>query len=157
MTDISMPMEHLTFEQLSDLAERDDEQRQAHPHLARCAECQATLRQVRELLVATHALPRELPPPPEVWRDLHARITAELPVAAPRARWWHNGWLASAAAIVLVAGTMTLTTRFLSRPAKAKGAIPTAIAPTVPAVLTSMDRTYAGTIHELRMTLDAQR
>ncbi len=154
MTDISM--NHLTFEQLSDLAERDEAQRDAHPHVAMCAECQATLGQVRDLLAATQALPRELQPPPDAWRDLHARITAELPVAAPRARWWHNGWLASAAAIVLIVGTMTLTVRFTSTvgPAKAKGAI---VSNAVPAVLTSVDRTYAGTIRELRTALDAQR
>ncbi|HEU4995373.1 MAG TPA: hypothetical protein VFT29_11170 [Gemmatimonadaceae bacterium] len=152
MTDPGKSMEHLNFEQLSDLAERDEHR---NPHVETCAECHATLRQVRELLVATHALPRELPPPPEAWSDLKARITAELPVPVPRARWWHNGWLASAAAIVLIAGTMTLTMRFTSTgPAKAKGAV---VTKAIPAVLTSVDRNYAGTIHELRMALDAQR
>lgn len=156
MTEQIMPTPHLTFEQLSELAERGEGER--HPHVGDCSACLATLGQVRELLAATQALPREFAPPPDVWRDIHARITAETPAFAPRggARWWHNGWLASAAAIVLIVGTMTLTARFTStgKAAKAKGAIVGNAAPTV---LTMVDRNYAATIQELRTTLDAQR
>ncbi|MGH7636224.1 MAG: hypothetical protein ACREOK_01130, partial [Gemmatimonadaceae bacterium] len=65
-------MTHIAFERLSDLAEsetiggaaaRDDETR----HLSACAECRATLAEVRSLLSAARSLPRDVAPPPETW------------------------------------------------------------------------------------------
>ena len=148
-------MTHLTFEVISELAESGAE----HPHVSECATCRETLAKVRGLLSAAHALPREMEPPPEVWGAVRARVASEARARPGRyARWWHNGWLATAAAIVLVLGTatfMSLAARGKSSKAKAM-AVNAAPAPVSP-VLLAVDNNYVATIRELRATLEAQR
>jgi hypothetical protein len=165
----------LTFEEISELADRGlaaggrAESREhspafgGHPaesqqHLAECESCQATLNRVRELITAAHALPRDVAPPVEVWDAVRARVASGVRAShsSHAARWWHNGWLATAAAVVLMLGTamlMTLASR--GRSAKAK-AMYVAAAPLSP-VLYAVDKNYVATIRELRATLDAQR
>ena len=75
-------MSHLTFEQISVLAETRTPRAESRDHLASCAECQATLARVQRLLEAAHALPREIAPPPEIWGALQARVKA-MPHRAP--------------------------------------------------------------------------
>ena len=167
-------MTHLTFEEISELAdERLAESREhprpfgAHPtedalaHLAECDSCRRALERVRALVVAAHALPSEIAPPDDVWNVVRARVaadTAAARTAAPRghARWWHNGRLATAAAILLVVGTATLMTlASRGRATKAK-AMMVQNAPSTAALL-AVDRNYVATIRELRATLETER
>ena len=99
-------MTHLTFEEISELAESGA----PSVHMDECASCRASLQRVRSLLAAARALPRDVVPPPEVWnavRDSVARDARSRGARSGGGRWWHNGWLATAAAILLVAGTAT--------------------------------------------------
>jgi len=146
-------MTHLTFEEISELAESGV----ASPHLVDCGECQASLARVRALLAAAHALPRDVEPPPEVWAAVRARMAAERQVSrASRHRWWHNGWLATAAALMLMLGTATFVGVLArGRPTKAKGM--SVAAPPPSPVLLAVDRNYVATIRELRTALAGQR
>jgi hypothetical protein len=140
-------MTHLTFDDISELAERGDP---ADAHLAECEQCRETWRRVRALLDSTHALPREIEPPPEAWTALRER----LPRTPARAggRWWHNGWLATAAGIVLVIGTAIVTSTAAPR---AKGSkLPQ---PPMPSVVHAVDMNYVATVAQLREALDGQR
>jgi predicted anti-sigma-YlaC factor YlaD len=126
-------------------------------HLSECDVCRATLRKVRELVTAAQALPRDIAPPSDVWSALRERIAREPVAARAQPRWWHNGWLAMAAAVVLVAGTAILTTGPGNK-AKATKIIAMREASTpVAPVLLAVDRNYSPTLVELRETLDAQR
>ncbi|MEX2180230.1 MAG: anti-sigma factor, partial [Gemmatimonadaceae bacterium] len=103
--------DHLDLETLS--AHADGELNavvaaRAKRHLDACAACRAQLEGVRHLVAAAHDLPRSAAPPPEVWTEIRARIAREragTSAGTRTAHWWHNGWLAAAAALVLVAGT----------------------------------------------------
>src|SRR4051812_34108705 len=97
-------MTHLTFEEISDAAETG-----APPaHVSECAQCRAAMERVQRLLAETRSLPRELVPPDDVWARVRAGVAAERPRARGAAHWWHNGWMASAAALVLMLGTATI-------------------------------------------------
>ena len=154
-------MTHLTFEEISELADNPLAESRATIHLADCSACRATLERVRALTAAAHALPREIAPPDDVWNDVRARVADDAARArrgAPgiSARWWHNGWLATAAAILLVVGTaslMTLMSR--GRTTKAK-AMMVQNTPSTAALL-AVDRNYVGTIRELRAALASER
>lgn len=146
-------MTHLTFEEISDLAERGA----SSPHLSECGACRASYTRVRDVLAATRALPRDIAPPPEVWNDLRARLLADAALRGSyRSRWWHNGWLASAAALILMIGTALFVASIArGRDSRAKATIATTSAP-VPALL-AVDRNYVATIGELRAALETQR
>jgi hypothetical protein len=150
-------MTHLNFEEISEIADGREPRTESPEarHLSECAACRETLRRVRELVSAAHALPRDIAPPPEVWTALRDRVAREPGFRAQR-HWWHNGWLATAAAVLLVVGTAILTPNLASRgkASKAKAVQPVAAQPVV---LLAVDRNYASTVAELSATLDAQR
>jgi hypothetical protein len=148
-------MMHLTFEEISELAEHGADET-GSPHFAECGPCRETLRRVRALLTTTRALPREVEPPQEAWDALRERLGQHR--AAATKRWWHNGWLATAAGIVLVIGTAIIT----SNTPRAKAAkLPSAAAglatPVAPAALRAVDMNYVETVARLREALDGQR
>lgn len=101
-----------------------------------------------ELLRVARTLPREVTPPAEVWGGIEARIARR---RAPR-RW--VGWIAAAAAIVMLAGTAVLIPAGdgprRAKAVKAPGAPP-------PAVVASVERQYASTLAELDATMAAER
>jgi hypothetical protein len=145
-------MTHLTFEQISDLAESSS----ASPHVDECATCRATLARVRRLLADARALPRDVAPPPEVWSAVRASVSRDSGRRATH--WWHNGWLATAAAMVLVVGTATFMS-FAARgkSAKAKAMVETVASPLTTPALYAVDKNYVATIRELRAALETQR
>lgn len=140
-------MTHLTFDDISELAEQGDA---GNAHLDECARCRETLRRVRALLDATHGLPRDIEPPPEAWTALRERLARTRANAG--SRWWHNGWLATAAGIVLVIGTAIVTSTTAPR-AKGSKLPPT---PT-PSVVRAVDMNYVETVAHLREALEGQR
>jgi anti-sigma-K factor RskA len=125
-------------------------------HLAECASCAASLARLRSLVVAAGALPRDIVPPPEVWASVRGRITDN--GVRRTARWWHNGWLASAAAVILVVSTALLVSGPFG-PRRAKG-VKVAFVPTTaatPVIVASVQRQFEPTLAELRETFDTQR
>jgi anti-sigma factor RsiW len=150
-------MTHLNFEEINEIVDGREPRTESPEarHLLECAACRETLRKVRELVSSAHALPRDIAPPPEVWTALRDRVARES--GFQQRHWWHNGWLATAAAVVLVVGTAILTPNLAGRgkvsKAKAVQNQPVAAQPVVLAV----DRNYASTVAELRATLDTQR
>lgn len=121
-------------------------------HVSECDACRATLARMRTLVSTAAALPREIAAPPDAW----AAIKNQIPRPASRVprRWWHNGWLAAAAAVVLVAGSVLLT-RVITSGLKAGPA--GASAAVTPVALASVDRRFEPTLAELREVLDSQR
>jgi predicted anti-sigma-YlaC factor YlaD len=148
-------MTHLTFDEISELAENAEPAGEAAEHLARCDECRETWRRVRALVEAASALPHDVTPPGDAWIGVRDRVRAE---HAPSRR-WSQPWLAVAAVLLVVlVGTLASTLR--NRPANGTEAVsPLAArhpAPAVPAVQ-AVDRNYTLTIGELRATLATQR
>ncbi|MGH7678062.1 MAG: anti-sigma factor family protein [Gemmatimonadaceae bacterium] len=147
-------MNHLTFDQLSALAEGPEPQAQsAEHHLAQCAECRETLAKLRQLIAAAHALPRDVAPPPEVWTALRSRVSHQVPRARAQTRWMYGGWIAAAAVVVLAVGMNVLMP---ARSNKAKAA-KVAATPATPVLVLAVDRNYLATVAELRLTLESQR
>jgi hypothetical protein len=144
-------MTHLTFDQISELAESSEPKAQSH--LAECAECRETLRRVRDLIAAAHALPRDIAPPPEVWDALQLRVATRSRGRA-RSKWWVGGWVAAAAAIVLLVGSAVLMPPAAN---KMKGAKPPAAAAAATPAMFAAEQNYVRTVAELRATLDQQR
>ena len=96
MTD---PTTHLDIETLSAFADGELNAvgaARTERHLGECASCRASLERVRRLVVAAQALTATELPPPEVWTGIRDRLQRPTATGAPR-RWWHNGWLATAA------------------------------------------------------------
>ena len=145
-------MTHLTFEQISDLAERAPGAEDREPHLAECGECRDTLRRVRSLVAAAHALPREVAPDAGLWPELRARVrrTPRRPARAWAARF---AWVAAAAVVVFAAGITVFMPRGTGKAKGAKIAPPSAEL----RLVNSVEANYAPTVDDLRRTLDAQR
>src|SRR5881394_1827254 len=126
---------HLTFAQISELAERATSDGPAADHLDRCHECREIYGRVRLLLEAAHTLPRDVAPPPETWDAVRSRVRAQAPRRSALS--W-GPWLAAAASILIIAaGAFVLR----GRADRAKGATIVAARP-VPAVQ-AVDRNYA--------------
>ena len=150
-------MTHLTFEQISELAESRVPHADSREHLATCAECRATLERVQRLIDAAHALPRDVAPPPEVWGALQARVKSAPRHASPRSRSWNLGWLAAAAAVVFFVGAALLLPPSIGK-SKGKGAIvQSPVASHQSPVVLAVARNYEPTLADLRRTLDQQR
>jgi hypothetical protein len=152
-------MTHLTFEQISEVAESRTPRAESREHLESCAECRATLERVQRLLDAAHALPRELAPPPEVWSALQERVKSAPRVAPARRRAWNVGWLAAAAAVVFFVGAALLLPPTVGK-GKGKGVVVQRATPDAgmmsPAVL-AVAQNYEPTLADLRRTLEQQR
>lgn len=150
---------HLDIETLSAYADGElnaAAATRAERHIAECAACRDVLRRVRELVGAAGALPRDIAPPPEVWASLRARLARE---PAHRAgRWWHNGWLAAAAALVLVVGTAVVTSNTApkAKASKLPGQLSSADR-SPPNAVFAVDRNYVATVDQLRETLEVER
>jgi hypothetical protein len=144
-------MTHLTFEQISDVAESRTPRAESRDHLASCAECRSTLERVQRLIESAQALPRDVAPPPE----LQARVKAT-PRRAP-SRSWNLGWLAAAAAVVFFVGAALLIPPSVGK-SKGKGVV---VQPPVTShqspVVVAVAQNYEPTLADLRRTLDQQR
>jgi hypothetical protein len=154
-------MTHLTFEQISDLADSREPRTESREllHLSECAECSETLRKVRGLVDAAHALPRDIAPPPEVWAALRTRVgSGSAPVGRARTTWAQRSWMAAAAAIILMVGAAVFVPRATGKAKASKVAqsVPAAPVP-VRHVGGGVESSYSATLAELRRTLDTQR
>jgi predicted anti-sigma-YlaC factor YlaD len=105
-------------------------------HLEACAECRADAEAARALAPGVAALPRTLAPPRDLWAGIAPRLR---PRVGP-GRVVLPVWALAAAALLLVAGTWTLTRRLAPPPA--------AVA-TMPAGVVEAERRYGETAAEL--------
>jgi hypothetical protein len=147
-------MTHLTFEQISELAESRTSRAESRDHVASCAECRATLERVQRLIESAQALPRDVVPPPEVWTALQARVKSAPPRV--RAKSWSLGWLAAAAAVVFLVGSALLLPPSVGK-SKGKGAVAPPPGAAVSPVVLAVEDCYSPAIRDLRRTLDQQR
>jgi hypothetical protein len=102
---------HLSFEQLSDLADgalQGANEQHARGHLLQCADCSARLADITALATGTAALPREVAPPADLWSDIKQQLKTRHPVSARRLVGWPMRHLA-AAAVVIALGSSVLT------------------------------------------------
>jgi hypothetical protein len=119
-------------------------------HMADCTACGARAQEMRVVLAAATALPRNITPPRDLWPDIAARLPARRrplarrPVALSR-------WVPlAAAALILVAVTAAITYR-LSRP-RGPGPVMTASVP--PAIAGfAADREYVLAAEDLERVL----
>lgn len=158
MMDVTDGMEHPDVDTLSAHLDGDlaaDARTRVDAHLAACAACRASRSRLAALVASVGALPRDLAPPPDVWQSVRARVAAERLPRTP-SRWWHNGWLASAAAIILVVGTALLVTG-RGKGAPAPSDVATHASAPLPAVLVAIDGNYREPLAELRRTLEVNR
>jgi hypothetical protein len=90
-------------------------------HLLACDSCRADFRFQRTLKTGIAALPRNIPPPETVWREIHQRISP-LRRKAIRDGWWHRPGALAAAAVLLIALTSAITALLVRRPDTTAGA-----------------------------------
>lgn len=147
-------MSHLTFEQISELAETRTPHAESREHLDSCAECRATLERVQRLLDAARGLPRDIAPPPELWGELQTRVKAAKRLAPRRS--WHPGWLVAAAAVVFFVGAALLLPPSVER-SKGKSVVQPPVSGGQPQVVLAVEGNYEPTLADLRRTLDEQR
>jgi anti-sigma-K factor RskA len=150
-----MNTDHIDIETLSAYADGELKApalTRVEQHLATCSPCAAALARLRAAVAAAGALPRGMEPPPEVWGAIRSRLADARSAPNRPVRWWHNGWLAAAAAVMLVVATALLVPRGAGRAKGAKVGVPQ-----TPVVLASVEKNYAPTITELRETLNSQR
>lgn len=146
-------MSHLTFEQISELAETRTPRAENREHLAACAECRATLDRVQRLLESAQALPRDVVPPADVWAALQTRVRST--PRRPSGLHWNLGWLAAAAVVFFVGGALLLSSGGENR---GKGVTAQSPVSTHQAsVVLAVEQSYAPTLADLRRTLDQQR
>ena len=159
--------DHLSFDDLCDLADGVAEPRRAHEwraHLDGCPECTGRLAELTSLSADAARLPLEIAPPPEVWTAVRAGL-------APRGRasgisWWTPSVRRLAAAGLLIAASSSALTLLAVRardgattvargPIRAAPDQPTV--PGLPAHLASAEQGYARSVEALRRTLDERR
>jgi hypothetical protein len=159
--------DHLTFDQLCDLADApsgDVSDSVARAHLDACADCAARLAEIGALSAATARLPREIAPPDEVWTAISAELT---PRIATRA-WWRGASAIrlAAAGLLIAAGSSALTMLALQRerpegatapPVVARSTVQPEAADALPAQLASTEQQYTRSVDELRRALDERR
>jgi hypothetical protein len=157
--------EHVSFGRLCDLADGvlpPDDRADVERHLGSCPACHDALAQLRGLLDRASSLSSEIAPPAASWTAIRNRLPFTLPCANNRSRpRFTESWIMrAAAAILLVAGSSTITVLALRsrEPSRASGpsAYP-AIAVATPATLRAADDSYAGVVEELTTTLRSQR
>ena len=160
-----MTNEHASFEQLSDLADGvlpPDELIEVERHIAACGTCQDTLARLRRLLGRASSLSRQVDPPADGWRGVRERLPMQSRSVLRTWRTLADSWvMRAAAAILLVAGSSTLTVLALrsrdAAPDRGRDSAPTPTAVATSVTVRAVDDSYAGVVEELTTTLRAQR
>jgi hypothetical protein len=141
-------------------------------HLESCAVCAEEVEALLALQAQVSALPLQITPPRDLWKDIAERIQPVQPggvipirsaVRPPRLR-WHTWTAMAAAASVLIALSSAVTVQLLTRP-EAPAAVATAPDPvpaetrprTAMAAFEPMEREYLHTLAELEAELQARR
>ncbi len=154
---------HLSFENLCDLA--DDamdasEMAVARGHIAACATCATQLAELTQLHVDAAALPREVPPPADLWRDIKRDLSPQRSRGLAR---WHVRHLAAAALLIAVGSSATTALVLRGEPASATQPVAdateyvTEVSAPLPARLASAEDGYSRSVRVLQATLDERR
>ena len=147
--------EHLDLDQLGDYIDgcvSPEHRRTLEAHLAICSQCGEQRDKLESLLGATRALPGEIEPPAELWRDIRTTIQGR----PDRTR---RLWLLAAAALILVAASSAVTALLMRRPVVIvrADAVPASVAVRYSPAARSVDADYAGAIRDLNATLAENR
>jgi anti-sigma factor RsiW len=157
-----MIIEHPPFEQLSEFADGDltrDASEAVERHLAVCVACRADLARLRAVLDRAAVLPRRIEPPAEAWSALRRRLREQAALGSSRVHWTRQWGLRAAAALLLVAGSSTLTMVALRErtPTHMTADSGVSTRPPVPVTVQAVERSYAAAVDELTATLGSQR
>ena len=157
--------DHLTFEQLCDLADGALDAGAAavvRQHLTSCDECAAQLRALSELGHAAASLPLSVSPPGDLWVDIRGQLAPRAIAGRRRITSWRLPQLA-AAAVVIAVGSSALTalvirgaqphTQTRDRIVSSTISVPTAL----PARLESAENGYTRSINALQLVLADRR
>ena len=130
-------------------------------HLARCAECRATLEDLQQLVRRAHTLD-DRPPGRDLWTGIASRIasadTADVVPLAPRRRRFAFTMPQLAAAAVALMVMSTGATALLTRRGPAAAPSDSAVAVRAAALpAQGMVASYDAAIRDLQQTLDARR
>jgi anti-sigma factor RsiW len=157
-----MTSDHPSFERLNDLADGDlapDMASSVERHLAECETCRAEVGRLGAVIDRAGTLPPSIEPPADAWAVVRGRLK-QRSGSAPRTSWIREWGLRAAAAVLLVAGSSALTVLALRArpPAREASTVQDrAAAPTLPAAVRAVDRSYAEALNELTVTMSAQR
>jgi anti-sigma factor RsiW len=150
--------DHLTFERLSDLADgtlTGAAEASARAHVRGCDECASRLAAVSALAASAAALPREIVPPEDLWRDIRRKLETR-PAGGLRA--WRIRHLAAAAVIIAVASsamTLFIVSDRAGPVTPEVASVPETrpAAPELPILLASAEDGYARSVASLQRTL----
>ncbi|MEO8561784.1 MAG: hypothetical protein ABI601_06895 [bacterium] len=163
-------VDHLTFDQLCELADAPADAAWSETwraHAASCAECAEQLRALTSLAEESSRLPREVAPPPELWTGIRAGLTPRAR-AARALRRDASRWRLAAAVLLVAVSSSALTMLAMRGRAVANAtasasrmdSAPATTAPStgqLPAQLASAELGYARSVDALRRTLDERR
>jgi anti-sigma factor RsiW len=120
-------------------------------HLAECAGCRARADEMRAVMAAATALPRNIRPARDLWPGIAGRLPARRRPPLP----W-RGWIPlAAAALLLVAVTATITWRLSRGPAAGTPARAASASPALAAF--AADRDYVLAAADLERVLSENR
>jgi hypothetical protein len=154
-------MDHPEFDDLNDLVDgalTPERAAAVREHLGSCGRCRTELAALEATIGDAAALPREIAPPPELWREVRGRLA---PRRHLRAVSFSPTGLAAAALLVAALGSGV--TALVMRRGEGRQDLPhTASAipartPALPATLTSAERHYAESAARLEATLAERR
>jgi len=166
---MSPTTDHLTFEQLCELADAPSGAPVSEAwraHVTACDECSGQLAALASLRVETSRLPREVAPPPELWSGIRAGLAPRAAESRP-SRWDASRWRLAAAALLVAMSSSALTVLVLRGRERAPDSAVAArtvpapapsVAPSkLPAQLASAELGYTRSVEALRRTLDERR
>ena len=157
--------DHLTFEQLCDMADGaldPSATDAAQQHLVSCEACAVQLRGLSQLEHAAASLPRSVAPPDELWSDIREQLASRRSGRRSKIAAWGMPQLAAAGLVVAV-GSSALTALVMrsTRPESAVAPRVTAVAPApvtaLPERLASAEDRYTRNINLLQLTLAERR
>ena len=158
--------DHLTFAQLSDLADGTsspgDESR-FRDHMRECEACVSHAASLSALHAATAALPPEIAPPADLWNDIRRELKPRRLVDRAPSPFLRMRHLIAAAVVIAVASSLATVLVLRGHRAQSDASPFTATADSgppataLPAQLASDERGYAESAATLQRTLDERR
>ena len=159
-------IEHLSFEQLCDLADGalpPGAEPAVRAHLRACDECLSRFSAISALAASTAALPQAIAPPDDLWGDIRKELRPRHQIGRRGMRVWQVRQLA-AAAIVIAVVSSALTALILRQSRTERIAQSPVVVPVqqpepvpLPARLASAENRYTRSVDALQRTLAERR
>lgn len=158
-------IEHLSFEQLCDLADGalpPGAESAVRAHLRACEECLSRFSAISALAASTAALPQAIAPPDDLWGDIRKELRPRHHMGRRGTRVWQLRQLAAAAVVVAVASSaltaMILRRSHTERIEQSPIGVPAQQQPVpLPARLASAENRYTRSVDALQRTLAERR